>query len=126
MQTQLQEQISQMQTNMYIAHDLMVEISSSASSLQSTIEDTSTKFAQITMFSSMTAGILRWGWMLLPVFVIYHLSPKYTGHATAALGRFLSLPFQKNSMSWKYQYLPSLPKPPGSRRCPRVHSPIWF
>lgn len=114
MQSRLYEQIDQMQNNMYVARGLLAEVTSSASNLQATIEDTSTRMAQMTTLSGMTDKIFRWGWLLLVVLLIHQLCPKYNPFATSALGRPSSFPCQKffNFMG-AAQFSLSLSKPRG-------------
>lgn len=85
-QTHLHDQIDRMQTDMHVARGLLAEVTSSASSLQTAIEDTSSKIAQISRFGGFSAGILQWVWVLLAVFMIHQLSPRFAAYATAVLG----------------------------------------
>lgn len=94
MQSRLYEQIDQMQNNMYVARGLLADVTSSASNLQVTIEDTSMRMAQMTTFSDITENVFRWSWLLLLVFLIHQLRPRYNTLATSALGRS-SFPWQK-------------------------------
>lgn len=71
-QSQVYEQIEQMQNEMYVARSLLADVSSSASNLQATIEGTSTRMAQqIMTISGMTEKVFRWGW--LPLLVAFLL-----------------------------------------------------
>lgn len=70
-QSEVYEQIEQMQNEMSVARDLLAEVSSSASNLQVTIDGTSTRMAQqIATISGMTEKVFRWGWLLLVVAVL--------------------------------------------------------
>ena len=67
MQSRLYELIDQMQNNTYVARALLADVSTSASNLQATIEDTSTRMAQMAItFNGMTrnifAGVGRCCW----------------------------------------------------------------
>ncbi|MCJ1461598.1 hypothetical protein MMC07_000195 [Pseudocyphellaria aurata] len=84
-QTQLHDQIGRMQVDMHVARGLLSEVTSSASSLQSTIEDASSKIAHISTFGSLTTMILKWGWVPLAVFTMYLFSPRFASYANAAL-----------------------------------------
>lgn len=92
MQSRLYEQIDQMQDNIFVARALLADVSSSASNLQTTIEDTSTRMAQMTStFSGMAENIFRWTWpLLLVAFLIHQFCPKYNPLAMSALGKVLS------------------------------------
>lgn len=102
-QSQVYEQIEQMQNEMYVARGLLAEVSSSASNLQATIEGTSTRMAQqIATISGMTEKVFRWGWLLLVVAFLLHQSRPLSistplGTSTLLLGRslfsFLFRPF---------------------------------
>ncbi|SLM36949.1 Nuclear fusion protein, KAR5 [Lasallia pustulata] len=85
-QTRLHEQL---QTEMYVARGLLAEVTNSATSLKESVEDASTKIAQMTLFGGITSTILRWGWLSLVIFVIYQFKPKFAGYAAASLGVFL-------------------------------------
>lgn len=85
-QTHLHDQIDRMQTDVHVARGLLAEMTSSASSLQSAIEDTSSKIAKISTLGGFTTVVVQWGWVLLAIFLIRQLSPRFAGYATAALG----------------------------------------
>lgn len=98
-QSQVYEQIEQMQNEMYVARGLLAEVSSSASNLQATIEGTSTRMAQqIATISGMTEKVFRWGWLLLVVAFLLHQSRPLSistplGMSALLLGRSSSLSF---------------------------------
>lgn len=72
-QSQVYEQIEQMQNEMYVTRGLLADVSSSASNLQATIEGTSTRMAQqIATISGLTENVFRWGWLLLVVAFLIH------------------------------------------------------
>ena len=85
MQTHLHDQIDRMHTDLDVARGLLAEVTFSASSLQTAIEDTSLKIAQISTFGGFTTVILQCGWVLLVVFIIYQFSFRFAGYATASL-----------------------------------------
>lgn len=79
----------QLQTEMHVARSLLAEVTSSATSLKVTVEDASTKIAQMTVFGGITSTILRWGWLSLVVFVMYQFKPRFAGYAAASLGKHI-------------------------------------
>ena len=85
-QNHLHDQMDRMQTDMHVARGLLAEVISSASSLQIAIDDTSSKIANISTLCGFFTVILRWGWVLLVVFIIRQFNPSFAGYATAALG----------------------------------------
>lgn len=98
-QSQVYEQIEQMQNEMYVARGLLADVSSSASNLQATIEGTSTRMAQqVATINGMTE-VFRWGWLLLVVaFLLHHFRPPNNstplGTSALILGRsFFSFSF---------------------------------
>ena len=74
---------------MYVARGLLADVTSSATSLQATLDDTSSKVTNLAISGALTNTVLRWGWLTLLLFVLYLLKPQYTGFAAAALGRYL-------------------------------------
>lgn len=76
----------QMQTEMYVARGLLAEVTSSAVSLQASVEDTSSKIANMAALGGFTSTFLRWGWLCLLLFVLYQFQPIYARYATAAVG----------------------------------------
>ena len=80
-----------MQTEIHVARGLLADITTSAASLQASVEYTSTKIANMAALSGVTASFLRWGWLSLVVFVIYLLNPRYAGYLAAGLGTILLL-----------------------------------
>ena len=101
-----------MQDNIFVARALLADVSSSASNLQTTIEDTSTRMAQMTTtFSGMTENFFRWTWpLLLAAFLVHQLRPKYNPVAISAIGKVLSLFF--HFLFWqkcfKFSWVPLL------------------
>lgn len=87
-QTRLHDQL---QSEMHVARSLLAEVTNSATGLRVSVEDASTKIAQMTVFSGITTTILRWGWLSLVVFVIYQLKPRIAGYAAASLGKYIHL-----------------------------------
>lgn len=94
-QSQVYEQIEQMQNEMNVARCLLADVSASASNLQATIEGTSTRMAQqIMTISGMTEKVFRWGWLpLLVAFLLHQSSPLNNsnplGTSASLLGRSL-------------------------------------
>lgn len=126
-QSRLYQQIDQMQNNMYVAQGLLADVTSSASNLQATIEHTSTRMAQMTAFSGMTEKIFRWGWLLLLVFLIHQLRPKYTSLATSTLGRSSSFPWQEDfNFMGAAQFSLSFSKPLGFCLSATMPSSTWY
>lgn len=127
MQSRLYEQIDQMQNNMYVARGLLADVTSSASNLQATIEDTSMRMAEMSTFSGMTDNIFRWSWLLLVVLLIHQLRPKYNPLATSALGRSSSFLWQKffNFMG-AAQFSLSLSKPLGYCLSAAMPTSTWY
>ena len=82
----------QMQTELYVARGLLADVTSSAVSLQAAVEDTSSKVANMAAFGGFTSTVLRWGWLSVVLLVLYLLSPRYAGFATAALGGYIQEP----------------------------------
>ena len=87
-QTHLHDQL---QTEMHIARGLLAEVTNSATSLKMSVEDASTKIAQMAIFGGISSTILRWGWLILLVFVIYQFNPRAAGYAAAILGKCTQL-----------------------------------
>ncbi|MCJ1229510.1 hypothetical protein MMC12_006177 [Toensbergia leucococca] len=81
----------QMQTEMQMARGLLAEVTSSAASLQSAIEDTSTKISQMATFSGITGSVLRWAWLGLMVTVVHQFNPQLAGYVALILGTLLLL-----------------------------------
>lgn len=67
-QRSLHDQVNKMHTEMRVAHGLLTDITSSASRLQTAIEETSTQISQMATLTGVTSAILRWGWVILGVF----------------------------------------------------------
>lgn len=88
MQTHLHDQIDRMHTDMHVARRLLAEVTFSASNLQTAIEDTSLKIAQISIFGGFTTVITQCGWVLLVVSIMYQFSFRSAGYATALLSMF--------------------------------------
>ncbi|KAL8822151.1 MAG: hypothetical protein Q9191_007111, partial [Dirinaria sp. TL-2023a] len=85
-QAELQARLyDQMQTEMYVAHGLLAEVTSSAASLRNVVEDTSSKIADMAALGGFTNTFLRWGWLCLLVFVLYQFNPLYARYAAAAI-----------------------------------------
>ena len=80
-----------MQTEIHVARGLLADITTSAASLQASVENTSTRIANMAALSGVTASFLRWGWLSLVVFIIYLLNPRYAGYLAAGLGTVLLL-----------------------------------
>ena len=74
---------------MYVARGLLADVTSSATSLQAALDDSSSKVANLTVSGALNNTVLRWGWLTLLLFVLYLLKPQYIGFTTAALGRYL-------------------------------------
>lgn len=94
-QSQVYEQIEQMQNEMNVARGLLADVSASASNLQATIESTSTRMAQqIMTISGITEKVFRWGWLPLLVAYLLHQSNPLNnsnplGTSASLLGRSL-------------------------------------
>lgn len=80
-----------MQTELYVARGLIADLTSSAASLQASVENAASKIATMATLSGVTTSILRWGWLSLVVFGLYQFSPRYAAFAMAATGLFLLL-----------------------------------
>lgn len=75
-----------MQTEMQMARQMLIDITSSASALQVAIETSSSQLVQMATLSGLTSAILQWGWVVLGIAVLYQFSSKFAGYAAAALG----------------------------------------
>lgn len=80
-----------MQTEIHVARVLLADITTSAASLQASVEDTSTRIANLAALSGVTASFLRWGWLSLVFFIIYLLNPRYAGYVAAGGATILLL-----------------------------------
>lgn len=80
----------QMQTEIYVARGLLADVTSTATTLQAALEDTSSRVANLATSGALTTTILRWGWLSLIIFVLYLLNPRYAGFAAAAWGGYPS------------------------------------
>lgn len=77
----------QLQTEMHVARSLLAEVTNSATGLKLSVENASTKIAQMTLFSGITTTVLRWGWLSLVMFMIYQFKPRIAGYVVASLGK---------------------------------------
>lgn len=87
-QARLSIHIDQMQTDLYLTQGLLADITSSASGLLATIDETSTKIAQMATISDAVPMFFQWGWLILMIFIIYQFNPKYAGNVAAILSRY--------------------------------------
>ena len=76
----------QVQSAMQIASIQLAEIRNSAASLQSVVDQTSSKIVQMTTISDFSGRVLRWGWLCLVLFVLHLTKPHYAAYASAVLG----------------------------------------
>ena len=86
-----------MQTDLYLTQGLLADITSSASGLLVTIDETSTKIAQMATISDVVPMFFQWGWLILMVFIIYQFNPKYAGNVAAILGRYFLRLFSRTT-----------------------------
>lgn len=77
----------QTQTEMYLVRGLLADVTSAAASLQASVEDTSSKIANMAALGGFTNTFLRWGWLCLLLFILYQFQPRYARYATAAVGK---------------------------------------
>lgn len=80
-----------METEIHVARGLLADVTASAAGLQSAVESTSSKIANMTTLSGVTNSVLRWGWLTLLLFIIYQFNPRYAGCAAAGLATLLLL-----------------------------------
>jgi hypothetical protein len=71
---------------MRTAQRILLDITSSASALQLSIETSATQIAQMATIGGLTSAILQWGWVGFGVACIYQFSSRYAGYAAATLG----------------------------------------
>ncbi len=65
---------------------ILLDITSSASALQTSIETSATQIAQMATIGGLISAILQWGWVSLGIACIYQFSSRYAGYAAAILG----------------------------------------
>ena len=94
---------------MQVARGLLADITATAGSLKTAIEDTSTRVAQMASISGLTGSIMRWSWMSLVVFVLYQFNPRIAGYLTAAFGKFTRLKASRpKSLMLSHRRFPSV------------------
>ena len=85
-QAELQTRLyDQMQTEMYVAHGLLADITSSATYLQATLDDTTSKVASMTMSGSFTSRSIQLG---LVLYCLHLFKPRFAAIAAAVFGGF--------------------------------------
>ena len=82
----------QMQVEMHVTHGLLTDVTSSAAKLQSTVDKTSAKIAQMATLGGLSAAVVQWSWLILVVLIVYQFSPRFAGYATAAIGKSSLIP----------------------------------
>ena len=88
MQNFLHEQIHQMQTEVQMAREVIMEITSSASAVQVVLEKSSSQLATLGTLDSLASTISQFCWALLGIVALYRFSSTVAGYAAAALGRY--------------------------------------
>lgn len=76
---------------MNIAHGLIVQVSTSAANLHSTLEEAAAKVQQIGTFSGMGVAISRWGWLFVFLVGTAMVSRKAAGCMAIGIGIYRSL-----------------------------------
>ncbi len=85
-QTRLHDQ---MQVEMYVTRSLLTDVTSSAAKLQSAVDNTSAKIAQMATLGGLSAAVTQWSWLILVVLIVYQFSRRFAGYATATIGKSL-------------------------------------
>lgn len=87
-QIMLSKKMDQLLKDLHSVLRLLAMIISSASSLQTIINQTSTKIAQLVTLGGLTSTLFQWGWLILMVFLVYQLKPRYAANAAAIIGTY--------------------------------------
>ena len=75
-----------MQVEMQVTRGLLADVTSSATTLQAAVDKASAKIAQMATFGGLSATVVQWSWLLLVILILYQLSPRIAGFATAGIG----------------------------------------
>ena len=81
---------NQVQTNLQVAQGLVADITTSAASLQASLQDTGSRVADIVAFGGfggLTKTVSLLAWCLVPLFVLYQVNSKYARYLATALGK---------------------------------------
>ncbi|KAL8868928.1 MAG: hypothetical protein Q9198_008019, partial [Flavoplaca austrocitrina] len=81
---------NQVQINLQVAQGLVANITTSAASLQASLQDTGSRVADIVAFGGLgglTKMVLRLAWCLVPLFVLYQFNSKYACYLATAIGK---------------------------------------
>ncbi|KAL9629400.1 MAG: hypothetical protein Q9204_005293 [Flavoplaca sp. TL-2023a] len=81
---------NQVQINLQVAQGLVANITTSAVSLQASLEETGSRVADIVAFrglGSLTKTVSLLAWCLVPLFVLYQFNSKYARYLGTALGK---------------------------------------
>ncbi|KAL8708891.1 MAG: hypothetical protein Q9225_007536 [Loekoesia sp. 1 TL-2023] len=79
---------NQVQVELQVAQGLLTDITASATVLQATVHDTSSKVTDMVAFGGITNKVLDWGWSMVILYLLYHFHPKAAGYAAITLGIF--------------------------------------
>ncbi|KAL8845408.1 MAG: hypothetical protein Q9176_000044 [Flavoplaca citrina] len=81
---------NQVQINLQIAQGLVANITTSAASLQASLQDTGSRVADIVAFGGfggLTKTVSLLAWCLVPLFILYQFNSKYARYLATALGK---------------------------------------
>jgi len=78
-----------LQTGMHATNGLVDQIRTSTAYLQSAVEDTSTKVAEMASLSGFTDGIFKWSWAVLVILAASLYSGKAAGYIARCLGKWI-------------------------------------
>lgn len=86
MQVRLHESL---QTGMHVTNGLVDQIRASTAYLQSAVEDTSAKVAEMASLSGFTDVIFKWSWAVLFILAASLYSGKAAGYIARCFGKWL-------------------------------------
>ncbi|KAL8993386.1 MAG: hypothetical protein Q9169_006389 [Polycauliona sp. 2 TL-2023] len=82
---------NQVQIELQVARGLIADITTSATSLQTSLQDTGSKVAHMVALGGLTDTFLIWAWCLVALFVLYIFSARYARYVAGTLGAFALL-----------------------------------
>ena len=89
---QIQHAFNLIAREMHDVRAVVAEVMTSASRLQDSVEDTSSKLAQMASLGGIADVVFKWGGLSAIVFVLYHVAPSASARVAGAIAAaFLSV-----------------------------------
>ncbi|KAL8839196.1 MAG: hypothetical protein Q9170_001845 [Blastenia crenularia] len=78
----------QVQVELQVAQGLLADITASATALQATVHNTSSRVTDMVAFGGINDKVLDWSWLLIFAYALYHFYPQAARYLAVIFGTF--------------------------------------